>query len=334
MRERKTHYHICIGMVLVSLTTLAMNQVMAEGPRRNNGPVCARYSVPPSLLKQSYQFAGETIPLDREDVRIRIRDTMNFLLMDARSVLTRWIIEGGRRQWLFEEILTKEGIPTEFVWFAPVISGNGTSSPNRLPGVGWWAIETPCSSREGIALSKDSWHDDRLDLELATKCFAMRLKAIRKELGTNSWLMAAAAYVTSTKSMLGYMEHWKTKNFWDIPLPETAEQLVLRWIAVCIIQSNAEALGLTIRQPKSLTYDSVTGIVLQKDLPISRMAQFIHTPVRTVLALNPKIKSSFGKVPAKVNGKRIKHSLATPRGKGWTLVKQLKKNGYLLTKRK
>lgn len=331
--ERRISYKIYIVSVLVSFMALALSPTMAEGPRRN-GPTCMRYSLPATVLKQSYIFAGENIPLNREDVRIRIRNTMNFLLMDARSVLTSWIIKGGSREWLFEEILSKEGVPNDFVWFAPVVSGNGKGSHSRFPGVGWWVIETPCSSREGIALSKDSWHDDRLDLELSTKCFATRIKAIRKELGTDSWLMAAAAYVTSTKLISDYMERWKTKSFWDMPLPETAEEVILRWIAVGIIKSNAEALGLIIRQPQSFTYDSVTGIVLQKDLPISKMAEFIHTPARLVLALNPKIKSSYGKIPAKTNGKRLKHSLNTPRGKGWNLVNQLKKNGYLKTKPK
>ncbi len=73
-------------------------------------------------------------------------------------------------------------------------------------------------------MGEDSWHDDRLDPELATKCFAARMKEIRKQLGSEGWLMPVAAYLTSTKTIQELQQRWDTKLFWDLPLPEFAEE--------------------------------------------------------------------------------------------------------------
>lgn len=306
----------------------------AAGPRRESIPTCPRYSLPASVLEKPFRFAGEVIPFQRRDVRARIRAQLNFLLLDARSVLTTWLIEKNRYAWLFEEVFAKEGIPKDFILLAPVLSSLSTRSSSRLAGAGWWALEKPCNASEGVAMSKDSWHDDRLDLERSTRCFASRLKAIRKELGVKSWITAAAAYVTSAKTLAKLGTQWNTLVYWDLPLPENAELLIVRWIALGVIDANRNTLGIEIAEAPPLTYDHVTGLILAKDLPVSVIAGMTDTPPRRIIQLNPKLKPSPGQFPAKSGGKRITHSLAAPKGKGWTLVNQLRKNGYLLEKQK
>jgi hypothetical protein len=306
----------------------------AAGPRKESVPTCPRYSLPASVLAKPFRFAGEVIPLQRRDVRARVRSQLNFLLLDARSVLTTWLIEKSRYAWLFEEVFAREGIPKDFILLAPVLSGLSVRSSPRLAGAGWWALEKPCDASEGVAMSKDSWHDDRLDLERSTRCFASRLKAIRKELGVKSWITTAAAYVTSAKTVAKVGTQWNTLKYWDLPLPENAELLIVRWIALGVIDANRNALGVDIAEAPPLTYDQVTGLLLAKDLPVSVIARMTDTPPRQIIRLNPKLKPSPGQFPAKAGGKRVSHSLAAPKGKGWALVNELRKSGYLLEKQK
>jgi hypothetical protein len=115
-------------------------------------------------------------------------------------------------------------------------------------------------------------------------------------------------------------------------LPENAETLVSRWIALGMIARSPEAFGLKIKYEPPFTFDHVTGLSLKKDLTVGELAKMIGIPPRLVLDLNPKIRASEGRLPARIRKKTIVHSLITPRGKGQVLVKNLKQKGFLKQK--
>jgi len=119
-------------------------------------------------------------------------------------------------------------------------------------------------------------------------------------------------------------------QYWDLPLPENADTLIARWIALGIIDADRNYYGLKVQGDPPLTYDQITGLVLAKDLLIAEIARMTESPPREILRLNRKIKASQGRFPASVNGKQLAHSLAVPKGKGHELVDKLKKNGYLI----
>ncbi len=302
---------------------------LADDSTGDGKSTCIRYHLPAGIMSKPFKFAGEIIPLDRKDVRARIERAVNFLLLDARGVLTGWFGEKGRYGWIFEEILGKEKVPQDFVLFSAVLSGISKRSSSRLAGEGWWALGTPCSDAEGVTMISDSWFEDRLDPELATRCFAVRLKRIREELGGGSWLMAAAAYVSSPKEVAQRVQRWKCDNIWDLPLPDNAEEFVTRWIALGIIDSHRKTYGIKLSQPSPLTYDQVTGLLLAKDLPVSVVARITEVSSRQILEINPRVKVAKAVFPARINGKTCTHALAAPEGKGRILVKRLKEEGYI-----
>lgn len=178
-------------------------------------------------------------------------------------------------------------------------------------------------------MSADSWHDDRLDLELSTRCFASRLRSIRKDLGDEGWLMTAAAYVTSAKTIQDFRHRWATRSYWDLPLPDTAEDLIVRWIALGIINAHKEAFGLKLRKPPPLTFDQITGLSLVKDLSVAEISRISGVSSREILDMNPKLKPTAGIFPATEKGKGLTHVIAVPKGKGWIVVNKLKEAGYL-----
>jgi hypothetical protein len=289
---------------------------------------CPRYLLPPPVLEKPFFFAGEPIPIHRADVRARVVDQLNFLLLDARGVLTEWLSEKARYSWIFEEILAKEGVPKEFILFSPVIYGLTRNTARTAP-VGWWALDKPCESSEGIELSDDAWHDDRLDYELATRCFAARIKRMRSELADTGWLLTAAAYVTSTKTIQELMQRWNARSYWDLPLPDNAEELVVRWIAFSIISAHREAYGLRFKETPPLMFDQITALIFTKDLPVAQIAGMAGVSAREILEMNPKIKPASGLFPAKDRGRSVTHTIAVPKGKGWAVVNKLREDGYL-----
>lgn len=316
----------CSITVLVPRATL----VLGQGPSKAEpSSVHTRYGLPAAVLKGPFHFAGETIPISRADVQYRILSQVNFLLLDARSVLTRWLADKSRHAWIFETVLAKEGVPRDLVLLAPVLTGRKSAGPSRSGGVGWWTLSELCKAGDGIEMAQDSWHDDRWDPDLSTRCFALKLKAIKKELGDTGWLMTVAGYLASTKTIQALEQKWNTTVFWDLPLPDDAEELVVRWVALGIIDGNREHFGLKVKEAPPIAFDQISGVVLSKDLSVAEIARLTDTPPREILELNPKIRHGRAVFPSSVDGKPATHSLAAPRGKGQTLVKKLKEAGYL-----
>jgi hypothetical protein len=310
-----------VGCLLFAKTARAENHAV---------PTQCRYSLPDGFLDKPFQFAGEVIPVRRPDVRYRLICQINFLLLDARSVLTEWLSEKSRHSWLFDEVFAKEGIPKDFALLGPILSALNAKVLSRSPGYGWWYLSRSCAPGEGgPVMSEDSWHDDRLDLELSTRCFATRIKEIRKETGDTGWLMPVMAYMTSVKTIQELRERWNTGVFWDLPLPEAAEEVVLRWIALSIVNSNRETYGLRFKDAPPLVFDQIGGLVLAKDLTVAEIARITRVPPREILRLNPRIKPQPAVFPAKSGGKTQTHTVAAPRGTGNVLLETLKKEGYL-----
>lgn len=321
-------FPIFVLLIQVGTLKIVMSTWAETKPAQIHLPV--RYALPKSVFERPFVFAGEQVPLDRSDVQARITSQVNFLLLDARSVLVDWLTEKNRYSWIVEEIFKKEAIPAEFVFFAPVLAGVPRNT-SRAAGAGIWFLETGCRADEGMEMSEDSWHDDRMDLELSSRCFALRIKALRKELTGGSWLLAAAAYVTSLKTVQDAQLKWNSNSYWDIPLPQAAEQLICRWIAFDLISSHKAAYGLTFRPHSPLVFDQVTGIILNRDLSVGEVAKMIGEPPREVLRFNPKIKPSEPIYPHKVKGKPPSHTILVPQGKGAILLDKLKNAGYLVS---
>lgn len=290
---------------------------------------CFRYSLPPEISQKPFYFAGELVPIQRPDVKARILSQINFLLLDARSVVTEWLSEKSKYNRVFEKIFQEEGVPRTFILFSPVISGSSLRSTFRGNGAGWWALEKPCSGDEGMDMADDSWHDDRMDLELSTKCFSVRIKKIQKEIGDTGWLMTAAAYVTSPKIVQQYEQKWNTEVFWNLPLPDAAEDLVVRWVAFSIIYLHRDYFGLKFTELAPFEYDKV-AVATAKDLPIGVIAGMVQASPREILEMNPKIKPGSAVFPATRKNAEALQSILIPKGKKQQFLERLKAEGYLL----
>jgi len=289
---------------------------------------CPSFSIPTLLLTDGFELGGEKVPISRPDIRDRVEFQINFLLFDARSVLAEWLKEKRKYSWIFEEIFSKESIPKDFSWLAPVLTGISRSLNSRSSPAGVWALDRPCSSAEGVEMHDDTWRDDRLDIHLATNCFAHRIKDLKQEVGAG-WLMASVAYMLSLKTTKDLMERWDSSSAWDIPLPNNVEDMLGRWAAFKIIGMNRSIYGLKSAEPAPLTYDNITSIELTKELSVGDIAKFVKVSPRLILQLNPKIKPNSGIFPAKINGRPLTHSIAVPSGSGRLLLQKLQESGYL-----
>lgn len=317
-----------ICLILFTISSVVDVNCQAAGEREAGANTPVRYSLPPDVLQKPYSFARETIPLHRSDVRYRVATQVNFLLLDARSILIEWLMQHDARGWLLKELLEKEGVPHEFILFPPVLPAMAKSN-QKVSYSGIWFLDKPCNKHEGIEMEDDAWHDDRMDIQLATRCFAARIKSLRSQIKGESWLMAAAAYIGSPASITEAQLKWDTFSFWDIPLPPVTEQLITRWIALNIINTNRQFYGIDLPRQNPLVFEQLVGIRLTRDLSIAQISHLLGMPAREVLALNSKIKPTNPVFPAKVGDRVATHTMQVLKGKGALLMEKLRNEGYL-----
>ncbi len=296
-----------------------------QGPRSQGQTHLVRFDLPPELGKE-YDFLGQKLRLDRPDLRSRLISQVNFLLYDARSVLTEWLLEKTRSNWILRETFSKNGVPEDFIWLAPVMAGAARSS--KPQGVGAWLLDKPCSAIEGVEMRDNSFMDDRLDIQLSTKCFAHRISSLHNDYNFN-WFMATVAYLLSPKTTTEIIDKYGTSNPWDIPLPKNIEDMLDRWIALKIIYTNRQYYGLEFKDPAPFIFDQLSDVRLSKDLPVAEIAKILSVSPRLILEINPKIKTTPGIFPAKADGKQLTHTIAAPSGKGVLLLKKLEELGYV-----
>ena len=66
----------------------------------------------------------------------------------------------------------KKGFRKSLSCLPRFLSALTLKASSRSTVVGWWALEKPCAASDGVEMQEDSWHDDRMDLDLSTRCFA------------------------------------------------------------------------------------------------------------------------------------------------------------------
>jgi hypothetical protein len=215
-------------------------------------------------------------------VQSRILRQINFLLLDARGVLTDWLSEKSRYAWIFDEVLRKEGVPDEFVLFAPVLSALTLKASSRSTVVGWWALEKPCVASDGVEMQEDSWHDDRMDLDLSTRCFAARLKAARKELGGASWRggCGSALLLENHPRSATALEHG---SMWG-HTPENAEEdLVVGSGSPCGLSIPTGKSVISVQDAPPFTFDQVLVDSQHKDLSVGEINSHGESPEITAI---------------------------------------------------
>ncbi len=281
---------IILGVALFAGTAEMACAQDRKGPLSQQSISSARFGLPADIV-QEYRFLGEKFPIGRPDIKARIISQINFLLYDARSVMTEWVLEKSRFNWIYRETFSKAGIPEDFIWLAPVLAG--ATKGSRPQGIGVWMLDKPCSPAEGVEMRENSFMDDRLDVQLSTRCFAQRLSEIHKDYSLD-WPMAIVAYLGSPKAVKELIEKYGTSNPWDIPLPDHIEDLLDRWIALKIIYTHRAFYGLHFTDPAPVIFDQLSDVKLNKDLPVAEIARLLGVSPRLVLELNPQIKVNPG----------------------------------------
>lgn len=243
-------------------------------------------------------FAGETIPVQRFDVREALEHEL--MINTFRQSHTLKIIKNIQRWRPFVmNILKESDVPEDFIYLAVVESEFDNNACSYAGAMGMWQIMESTAKDYDLTINK--YVDMRRDPKLATEAAGKFLKNAYKNL--NSWVLAAASYNVGLKGMKNRLEDQKVASFFDLHLNSETARYVYRIIALKLILENPEAYGYWVREEEKYAPYRFSTITVSENIDnLVDFAQKHNTTYKELRMLNPWFNntSSFSlKVPKK-----------------------------------
>lgn len=228
-------------------------------------------------------FAGESIPLHREDVREGIE--YELIVNTFRHSRTMTVLKNMER-WrpLIEKTLEENQIPVDFIYLAVAESEFDNTAESYAGAVGMWQFMEKTAKDYDLDVNKDV--DMRRDPKLATEAAAKFLRWSYTHL--NDWLLVAASYNRGLSGIKNNLKDQQVNSFFDLYLnPETA-RYVYRIIAFKLILENPEAYGYFIKPEEKYKPYVFTTKTVEGDVDdLIEFAKMHKTTYKELRNLNP-----------------------------------------------
>ena len=234
-------------------------------------------------------LATTLVPMTQNRI---VEQTIKYFLERKRETLIRWMDRADTYFPMIERIFAEEGVPDELKYLALVESGLNPRARSNKAASGMWQFISATGMQYG--LTSDTWYDERLDPEKATRAAARHLRDLYGIYGDN-WHLALAGYNCSSRCIKraisragGSIEN--PPSYWDIYnyLPRETRGFVPQFIAFALIMSNPGAFGLpTNSSGPAYAYDVVP---VEGMLALKTVAEMVGSTEDVIEILNPELK--------------------------------------------
>ena len=228
-------------------------------------------------------FAGEKVPLDREDVR----EALEYELMvnSFRHSKTLKLIKTINR-WspMILDVLQKQGVPSDFIYLAVAESEFNPNARSYVGAMGMWQFMEATGKEYGLL--KNKYVDMRRDPELATVAACKYLKGAESLF--SNWTLAAASYNCGRSGLLRTMTKQDVSSFYDLHLNTETARYLFRIIAFKLILENPEAYGYFVGDEEKYSPFEYKEITVKKDIDnLAAFAKIQGTTYKELRMLNP-----------------------------------------------
>ncbi|RYZ50448.1 MAG: lytic transglycosylase domain-containing protein, partial [Chitinophagaceae bacterium] len=254
MKRFSAVFNFTGGMVVAFLL---LSQLAFKGnANKKTSPetVTAEWRAP--AIPQQLSFAGEAVPLDRWDVRERF--DRELLINSYATANILYLLKLSHRYFpVISERLKANGVPDDFKYLCIAESNLQSGARSSVGAVGFWQFMS--YTAPGFGLETTSNVDERMDLAQSTDAAAKYLKQAYDKFG--NWTAAAASFNCGQGGYNKQATFQRTKQYYDLQLPEETNRYIFRILAFKHILENADALGYKIsdgEKYEEVPYRSVT----------------------------------------------------------------------------
>lgn len=254
------------------------------GGDKNNTSKTNQWNVP--VLPEQISFASEKVPLERWDVKEKF--DREFLLTYYTPGAIIYLIKLANRNFpIISERLKANGVPDDFKYLCIAESNMQSWAVSGSGAVGYWQFLKGTAPGYGLEVSAQV--DQRQDLERSTDAACRYLKAAYTKFG--SWTAAAASYNCGMGGYNAQASFQRTKNYYDLQLPEETNKYIFRILTFKYLIENAKELGFNVDEEE--LYQAIPFRTVTVSSTIPDLAQFAinnGTTYKMIRLMNPWIK--------------------------------------------
>jgi hypothetical protein len=237
-------------------------------------------------LPKSMAFSGESVPLDRWEVRERL----------DREILSNYYAHGGLLYILklttryfpqIERKLKANGIPDDFKYLCVAESSlqHLTSSAGAQS---FWQFLGATATQYGLQV--DTEVDERYNVDKATDAACKYFLAAYQKFG--SWTAAAASYNCGIGGYNGQATFQGSTNYYDIQLPEETNRYIFRILALKYLISGAKNMGYVLTPQDGYKPFRGRTVTVSSSIPnLATWADSVGTSYKYVKILNPWLRA-------------------------------------------
>jgi membrane-bound lytic murein transglycosylase D len=255
---------------------------------RNEKPAVAAmpYKWQSPTLPEKMDFAGEPVPLDRWEIREDLDRQLLYNYYYQNNIL--FIMKLSNRYFpIIEERLRANGVPDDFKYLC-VAESNLQNAISRVGAVGFWQFMS--YTAPGYNLELTDQVDHRYDVIRSTDAACKYLKLAYQKFG--SWTAAAASYNCGQGGYASHSAYQKTKNYYDLLLPDETNKYIFRILTFKYILSNAKELGFLLEENQLYRQPPVRTVTVTASIP--NLADFAiqhGTTYKMLKLLNPWLRA-------------------------------------------
>lgn len=220
------------------------------------------------------------------EINHRVLSWIDFFLGRGRKNYERGLVRSGRYLAMARRTFQEEGIPQDLVFLAHVESAFKINALSRARALGLWQFMRGTAKLYGLRC--DSYVDERLDPEKATRAAARHLRDLHDRYG--DWYLALAAYNAGAGNVDRAIQRSGTRDFWQLAqtryLVNETRNFVPAILAATILAKSPGAYGLTEETEPPLSYDT---ILVDSPIELRVVARATGTSLADLEQLNPAL---------------------------------------------
>ena len=203
-------------------------------------PLSQTNSVP---IPDQVDFCGETIALDRLDLRERFdREINTFTYLHGTTLL--YLKRANRYFPVIEPILRKNGIPDDFKYLCLIESNLDIRALSPAKAAGFWQIMESTGKEYGLEINSEV--DERYHIEKATDAACRYLKTAYLKYG--SWINTAASYNAGMARISSELNNQQVDSALDLLLVSETSRYIFRISAIKQLFENPYLYGFVLKK--------------------------------------------------------------------------------------
>lgn len=279
---------ILLGYITYRETGQASAAVVTE---ISDNDVALATEVPTAFVAKPFRipahmdFAGESMPMDINDVRERLDRELQINSYLHSSTL--FIIKRANR-WLpqMEKILRENNIPEDFKYL-PLIESALLNQVSPREAVGFWQIMKDAGKAYGLEINKQV--DERYDPIKSTVAACQYLKDAHQKFG--SWTLAAASYNRGMTGLQKAIDNQKVNSYYDLFLNDETSRYIFRLVAMKEIMQHPLKYGFVLAEEELYTEEKVRYVEVKESIKSLVDFSLSHnTNYKTLKRLNPWLR--------------------------------------------